>query len=261
MTVSGTIYILFRNLILPPACLFVLFALGLFLRKKWPRTSHYLCVGSVVLLFVLSTDIGACLLGNSLEKLEKPLVSASNTGAQAIVVLTAGKVTEAPEYGKKDIPDYIALARMRYTARLHRESMLPVLVTGGLGKAYGNTEALAQSMARGLQEDFATPVKWLETESANTAENAEFSAKILKAAGVTRILLVTDAMHMRRAKLAFQQQGLQVVAAPTMFLNTYDFRPGNFFIPGVESLRRSHYAIYEWLGLLWYRISLPSPAA
>ncbi|HTD02548.1 YdcF family protein [Undibacterium sp.] len=191
--------------------------------------------------------------------MEAPLVSARGTGAQAIVVLTAGRVVAAPEYVKKDIPDYIGLARMRYTARLHRESQLPVLVTGGFGKRYDNDQSLAEIMATGLEQDFATPVKWLETESINTAQNAELSAKILRLAGVTRILLVTDAMHMRRAKLAFQQQGLQVVAAPTVFLNAYDIRLSSL-MPTMGSLRRSYYAIYEWLGLLLYELSKPGRA-
>ncbi len=254
MNVSGMIHEAFRSLILPPAGLFILYAIGFFIRKKSPRASQILCGGSVLALFILSTDIGACLLGNPLEKLEAPLASAQNTGAQAIVVLTAGRIVEAPEYGKKDIPDYIALARMRYASRLHRESQLPVLVTGGLGKQLDHQESLAEGMARGLTEDFSTPVKWMETESTNTAENAQLSAKILLPAGVHKILLITDAMHMHRAKLAFQQQGLQVVPAPTMFLNEYDFRWSGL-IPGVGSLRRSHYAIYEWLGLLWSRFS------
>ncbi|MES2069209.1 MAG: YdcF family protein [Pseudomonadota bacterium] len=259
MNVSGMIYAVVRSAILPPASLFILFALGFAVRNKFPRCGRRLQVGSVLVLFIISTDIGACLLGNALENLEPPLSSAKGTGAQAIVVLTAGRVVGAPEYGGLDIPDYIALARMRYAAKLHRENQLPVLVSGGFGSQIGNKESLATLMARGLQDEFATPVKWLETESSNTAENAGLSAKILLPAGVSRILLVTDAMHMRRAKLAFEQQGLQVVAAPTMFLNDYDIRPAAL-LPGVENLRRSHYAIYEWLGLAWYAMFKSSEA-
>jgi len=260
MSASWLLYAVFRDWVLPPASLFVLFALGFFIRKKFPRLSQTCCVGAVLALYAMSTDLGACLLGNPLEKLEAPLASTQHTGAQAIVVLTAGRVVQAPEYGKQDIPDYIALARMRYTSRLHKESMLPVLVSGGLGKPLGYSASLAEGMARGLNDDFSTPVKWMETESANTAENAAFSAKILLPAGVHKILLITDAMHMRRAKLAFQQQGLQVVPAPTMFLNTYDLR-WTSLTPGVGNLRRSHYAIYEWLGLLWYRLQSPAHTA
>lgn len=254
MSVSGVLYTAFRDLILPPASLLVLFALGFLIRKKLPRLSQILCVGSVSILFAISTDLGACLLGNPLENLEPPLRSAQGTGAQAIVVLTAGRVVDAPEYGGKDIPDYIGLARMRYTARLHRESSLPVLVTGGFGEQYGNDDSLAEIMASALEQDFSTPVRWKETESVNTAQNAELSAKILLPAGVSRVLLITDAMHMHRAKLAFQQQGLQVVAAPTMFLNEYDLR-WSCLVPTMGSLRRSYYAIYEWMGLILYKLS------
>ena len=40
----------------------------------------------------------------------------------------------------------------------------------------------------------------------------------LEAAGVRRILLVTHAMHMKRARDAFEAAGLEVVPAPTAWL-------------------------------------------
>lgn len=46
-------------------------------------------------------------------------------------------------------------------------------------------------------------------------ENARFSAAILAPLGVTRILLVTDAFHMPRARRAFAIAGLDPIAAPT----------------------------------------------
>ncbi|MCX7194204.1 MAG: YdcF family protein [Proteobacteria bacterium] len=236
-----------RTLILPPVSLFVLYGIGLILQIRHPRPGHYLRVASMFLLFLLSTQAGAWLFMRPLENLEKPLTSA--TGAQAIVVLGAGRLRNSPEYGGKDIPDYIALARLRYTAKLHRETGLPVLVSGGC--ATDTLEPLANGMVSALQDDFATPVKWIEKRSFNTAENAVFSAQILKQAGIQRILLVTDAMHMPRARMAFERQGLVVIAAPTLFFANN--KPAlTDLIPGVEPLRRANYAIYEWLGIVWY---------
>jgi len=104
-----------------------------------------------------------------------------------------------------------------------------------------------------LREDFVTPLRWVEGASENTAENARLSSALLHRDGVKRILLVTDAMHMPRAKMAFARTGLDVVAAPTLFFGFTGFALGDF-LPSAEGLRRSHYAIYEWLGLAWYRM-------
>jgi uncharacterized SAM-binding protein YcdF (DUF218 family) len=238
-----------RMLVLPPLSLFLLYGVGWILRFWWLRLGRIVCGGALALLFVLCTNAGAWLLSQPLENLEPPLESAN--GAQAIVVLSAGRLENSPEYGGLDIPDYIGLARARYAAKLQRETGLPLLVSGGYGKTGKRDISLASSMARVLQEDFATPVQWIEDKSGNTAQNAAFSAAILRQAGVRRILLVTDAMHMRRSRVAFAREGLEVIGAPTLFFSRERLEALDF-LPGSEGLRRSRYAAHEWLGMAWY---------
>ena len=242
-----------RELILPPSSLFLIIAAGFMLRRRWTRLGRTVSGVALMVLFVLCTSAGARLLVYPLEGLTAPLASVSGTGAQAIVVLAAGRLARAPEYGNKDIPDYIALARLRYAAKLQHETRLPILVSGGNGAPDGSVEPKAVGMARALRDEFGVPVKWIEGDSSNTAENAAFSAKRLKQEGVQRILLVTDAMHMPRSQRAFAQNGLEVVAAPTMFFSRDALAPFHF-LPSAEGLRRSYYALYEWFGLALYRM-------
>ena len=96
-------------------------------------------------------------------------------------------------------------------------------------------------------------MRWLEPDSVNTAENAEFSKALLQRAGISRVLLVTDAVHMPRAQAIFTRYGLQTVAAPTWFVG-HERLSALDFVPDGEGLRRSRYAAHEWLGLLWYRL-------
>lgn len=247
MWLSSTV----RPLILPPFNLFLLIAGGLLLSKWHPRTGRILATSSAAVLVFLCTAFGADFLVRPLEKMTRPLAAADRTSAQAIVVLAAGKMENAPEYKHADIPDYIALARLRYAAKLQHETGLPVLVSGGNvpADAPGNSKALA--MENALRDDFRTPVKWVEGSSENTAENALFSAKILLQENIHRILLVTDAMHMPRAKMVFTRAGFSVIAAPTMFFSATRIDLLSF-LPSAEGLRRSYYASYEWIGLLWY---------
>lgn len=245
--------IVIRLLLLPPLSLILLAILGWLLRKH--RAGRLLCAGSLLLLLLLSTQFGAWLLAHPLEAMTRPLAAAERRDAQAIVVLAAGRIKHSPEYGGQDSPDSVALARLRYAARLQHETGLPLLASGGLADPEEGLRPLSAAMADALEHDFATPVKWQEDRSANTAQNAEFSAAILKQAGIRRILLVTDAMHMPRAMLAFRLQGMDALAAPTMF---YTLEPPGWsdLLPSAEGLRRSNYALYEWLGLLWYRVRL-----
>ncbi len=238
-------------LLLPPLNLVLVCALGLLLRRHHPRFGLALGGSALALLIVLSTSAGARLLVGPLEGRSTALASARDTGAQAIVVLSGGRISDAPEYRGQDIPALLTLARLRYAARLQRETGLPLLTTGGTPD--GASEPEADSMARVLREDFTVPVRWVERRSNNTAENARFSAALLKSAGINRILLVTDAIHMPRARAIFETMGFDVVPAPTIFFSRERLTALDF-LPGGEGLRRSQYALHEWIGLLWYRL-------
>jgi uncharacterized SAM-binding protein YcdF (DUF218 family) len=239
------------TLLLPPLNLILLCAAGLLVRRRYPRLGLTLGVAALAALAVFSTVAGARLFVSAIEDRVTPLVSVQNTGAQAIVVLGGGRLTNAPEYGNQDVPNYWTLARTRYAASLHRKTGLPVLVTGGAPT--GGRESEAAIMARALLEDFGIPVKWLEEDSNTTADDAAMSAKILMPIGARRILLVTDAMHMPRSELIFARNGFDVVPAPTMFLS-HDRTTPLSFLPGGEGLRRTSYAWHEGIGIIWYRM-------
>jgi uncharacterized SAM-binding protein YcdF (DUF218 family) len=126
-----------------------------------------------------------------------------------------------------------------------------VLVSGGAPDRGGESEAAV--MARSLREDFQIPVRWLEGTSENTAQNAAHAVRQLREAGIQRVLLVTDAIHMPRAMQIFSTTGLSVIAAPTDFLSRKTLSAEDF-IPNPRFLRHSHYALHEWIGMLWYKL-------
>jgi len=238
----------FSTLLLLPTNLILLCITGLLVRRTYPRSGMALSMTSLLLLVVLSTKAGALLLVMPLEQRSPPLMSSMVNGAQAIAILGGGRLTNAPEYGGSDMPNYWTLARLRYGAKLQRQTGLPILVSGGTPD--GSTISEAAIMANSLRDDFATPVRWLEETSDDTKQNARFSAEIFRQARIRKIILVTDALHMHRAQLLFAQAGLTVVAAPTVFFNKERLTLLSF-LPSGEGLRRSEYALHEWLGLFW----------
>ncbi|MBS0309311.1 MAG: YdcF family protein [Proteobacteria bacterium] len=239
------------SLLLPPFSFVCLCALGLLLRRKWPRTGMTLAWLSLALLTLFSTRPGAMLVARPLEAMHAPLLVPEHAGAQAIVVLGGGRQANAPEYGGGDEPNLRSLARVRYGARLQRVTGLPILVSGGAPEGAARSEAAL--MASVLKTEFGVPVRWVEGASDNTAQNAYYSATLLRQAGIRRIILVTDAMHMARAYRSFTAQGLDVVPAPTMF---YSQERGNAadWLPAARWLHVSDYALHEWLGRLWYAL-------
>jgi uncharacterized SAM-binding protein YcdF (DUF218 family) len=242
----------FSALLLPPLNLLMLCSFGILARRRWQRAGTAIALLSLALLAILSTTAGGLLLIRPLEAMTPALTAPDATGAQAIVVLGGGRRRDAPEYGGQDVPRAAVLARLRYAVRLHRQTGLPMLVTGGSPEVHGDAEA--ELMARVLRDDFRAPARWVEGNSDNTAQNARYSAAILRQAGVSHIFLVTDALHMPRAERVFGEAGLTVTAAPTSYLGHGALIAADF-IPGGGALRDSHYAMHEWIGLLWYRIA------
>jgi uncharacterized SAM-binding protein YcdF (DUF218 family) len=104
------------------------------------------------------------------------------------------------------------LERVRYGARLARLTGLPVLVTGG--SVYGG-ETEAKLMREVLELELGVPVQWAESRSRTTHENAKYSADILRAAGIDRIVVVAHGVDMARARAEFEDFGLKVTPAPT----------------------------------------------
>jgi uncharacterized SAM-binding protein YcdF (DUF218 family) len=237
--------------LLPPLNLVILCMAGALMRRRWPRLGGFFVFMSLFTLLLLSTSAGAKWLAGTLESQISPLPDHGLRSAQAIVILGGGRMKNAPEYGGQETVNLHSLARLRYGARLHRESGLPILVTGG--KPDGGHEPEAALMAKALRKEFAVPVQWIEFSSSHTAENAQYSVRLLKPAGIQRIVLVTDALHMPRALSIFTQYGFNVIPAPTGFLSTSPGSPADF-IPRASALAQSHYALHEWIGLAWYRL-------
>ena len=240
------------SLLLPPMGLVLLGTLGWWMARHRLYLGGFLMFLSVLLLIGLSTDAGSRALARTLEQQTLPLIPVADSKAQAIVILGGGRLHAAPDADGRDQVGPITLMRLRAGARLQRQTGLPVLVAGGAPDGSGESEA--RLMERTLKEDFRVPVRWIEDKSGNTAGNAILSSPVLYQAGIRRILLVTDAMHMPRARLVFERAGLEVVPMPTNFVATQELSLASF-IPHAQALRHSHYALHEWLGLLWYQIS------
>ena len=239
------------SLLLPPVSLVLLALAGWRLSRHWRKTGLAIVWLAALMLLALSTQAGSRWLVGPLEARWLPLEDPLQSDAQAIVILGGGRLFDAPEDGGRAQPSAATLMRVRHGARLHRQTGLPVLVSGGAPDVAGESEAVL--MARSMNEDFGLGVRWLEPASNNTEENARYSAQLLGPLHIRRILLVSDAMQMLRASLEFTAAGFEVVPAPTAFCSRQVAGIVSFF-PNARELDVSSYAVHEWLGLLWYRI-------
>jgi uncharacterized SAM-binding protein YcdF (DUF218 family) len=239
-----------HTLLLPPggpllvaiagACLLRLASRGGARRAGW-----VLLGGGLAALWLLATPVVAGALAHVAERCP-PLDLSRPVDAQAIVILGGDRPRPGtPEYGGAPAVAAGLLERISYGAFVARRTGLPVLVSGA-------EEALPMSVS--LARDFHIETRWLEQRSLDTFQNAQFSARILKAAGVSRIILVTDAEHEWRAVHEFASAGLAVVPAPTGFW-AWHGNGASRYLPSNDALQRSTAALYELSGD-WVRRTL-----
>ncbi len=242
-------------LILPPTSLLIMTAVGLILAlgRRTRALGLLLAAASTAGLLALSTP----LVSTHLTRLAGDpmlLTPEQLQRAQAIVIPSAGVRRGAAEYGK-DVASGMSMDRIRYGAHLARSSRLPILVTGG--QVYGGTpEAVLMREVR--EQEMAIPVMWVEPASRNSHENAVFSARILREAGVSRVVVVSHAVDARRFRREFELAGLDVAVAPTMVPGSGKVDHWVQHMPSVGSLHGSTLAIYELVAYLALILGLNS---
>ncbi len=243
---------LIKDIIFPPGVILLGFALGLFLLKCAPKAARAILWSSLTVGYLLSTPLVANFLNQSLDIYPtlKPETLA-HYNASAIVILSANRYRNATEYND-DTVGRETLVRLRYGAYIHRQTQLPIIVTGGDVHDWGG-KTLAQVMADSLDNDFNIQNVVREESSKTTAENARYTQEILNSLKIDRIFLVTTSRHMPRAVKSFEKHGLIVIPAPTMPTQS-DYPWFMQISPSAYALYNSRKALHEWLGLIWYKI-------
>lgn len=242
----------FKQLLLPPGGLLLLLLAGWWLRRRSPRLAALCFVVGFGGLWLMSLPVTVEWAARTLESeaaLEQSEWSGLDRQAGAIVVLGAGRELADPSWGS-DQPSAIEIERLRYASRLAKASGLPILASGGLH--YGQPPSEAQLAADVLERDFSTQTRWLEGRSRTTWENALYSAEMLKAAGIERIVLVTSAWHMARSRWCFEEVGLEVIAAPVGFIGVPNGRPLGGWLPESKAIWQSGLLLNEAVGMLVY---------
>jgi uncharacterized SAM-binding protein YcdF (DUF218 family) len=246
------LYEILKSFALLPACLVLAYAVALMAMVRWRRASVIALCAITMVFYLCAAPFASHRLSQWVSSVPPLSGPAALAQAQAMVILSAGEGA-SPQYGGVML-DGMTLQRLRYGAHLYRQTKLPILVSGG--GVPGVAVTLAAAMKAALEEDFGVAVTWVEDKSANTAENAAFSAAILRSAHISKIALVTDASHMPRALALFRAAGLDVIPAATGYTVGEDDFPRDY-IPRMSAFLGSYNALYEAAGQIWYWVRPP----
>ncbi len=235
-------------LLIPPAGLLWVVLVGLLLRPFRRRLGGWIAATGLILLYLLSLPAVG---GGMIAALEATGPAATDIPPPgAIIVLGAdGERTPDPEVTAE--PGPLSLQRLAGAAETTRKDGLPVLMSGG---SVGHDQpAVADLMGTAFANIFGLKARWLESNSRNTCENAQFSAEILRREGIQSAYVVTHAWHMPRALLSFAHAGFPVIPAPLR--GEVNEKNGlSDYLPHTSAWLRSFYGIHEWIGLIAYRL-------
>ena len=207
-------------------------------------------------LWLSSTAVFADWLLIDLEKNFESPVFASIPKADAIVLL--GGATSGLTHGGDMGNMNESADRIITSLKLFKLGKAPLMIVTGGATNGGVSEA---SLMRDILELMGIPLEAiiLEEKAVDTKQNAEFTARILHDQQVSKILLVTSAYHMRRAKWIFDRTlGSEVEVIPVASDHQRSIADPilSRWIPSVRDLSRTSFAIKEIIGYWVYRQSL-----
>lgn len=239
---------------MPPAPLLALAAWGGWRLRRGRHGGGWMLGVALLLVWLSATEAAGELLSRAIGR--PPLLQPAQVAALrgqtdgAVLVLGGGVRRHVPEFGA-GAPRDITAERLAYGVWLARRSGWPLAFSGGIGwSATELGEPEAGIVARVAAEDYGLPLRWTESSSRDTRENAARTLPLLARDGVKQVVLVTHEAHMRRALRAFEAQaaalGMRVLPAP-VGLPEDGLSSFNDWCPSPGGFARVRYLVYETL--------------
>ncbi len=248
-SLSKLLTLLVYPLTLGLACLVA----GAAVQRWWPRAGAAALAVGVLVLWVPSMPVVSEALRASLERRYPAQRATAIPPGDAIVILGGGVTAAVPPRAYPDLSE--AGDRVLHAARLYRARRAPVVVASGGPLPWRPRSDADTSPADDLLATWGIPRAAIvaEVQSTTTYENAVHTARLARAREWTRLIVVTSALHMRRAHATFAATGLTIVPAATDF-EVIDTGPPTLldWLPNADALEGSTRAIKEYVGYLVY---------
>lgn len=219
---------------------------------SWHSCGEIIVVFSIMWLWLWSAPAFTSCIGALLERGSPPIPVEEMETADAIVILGGGVM---PAVSPRLYPEVNSAGnRVLHAARLYKAGKGQWIISSG----WTGASSLKESSQRAnptcvLLEELGVPSDAVlaEERSLTTRQNARFTKELIEDHGFEKVLIVTSALHMRRALLEFQCVSTRLIPAPV------DYRfVGNGkltisdFIPSPRALDYGLEILHEIFGLI-----------
>jgi uncharacterized SAM-binding protein YcdF (DUF218 family) len=199
----------------------------------------------------LSLRPTAHLLLRALEGPYPPL-AADKVPRQGTILVLGGGIWSRPDLPAESQLSRASLRRLVEAVRIYRlMAEAEIVVSGGRGNPF--LPVAEAPVMRDFLVSLGVPEGKIivEADSRTTFENVER----LGAFPLRRpFILVTSARHMPRALGVFNALGERPLPAPCDVQSLWEVHDPSSYLPSAEALAASTSAVYEYLGLAWYRL-------
>lgn len=203
------------------------------LRRLWPALCRVAAAYGIALLIILYTPLT--------DWAAQPLMTRADAGPSDAIILMSAWARVDGELNESGLRRAIAASRL-----YHAGVAQIIVITGGRPTTPDAGDALEASVRFLGELGVPRTSIVVEDQSPNTRGSAVNVAALARNRGWQRLVLVTDGTHMRRTRLAFRHEGLQVTSEPTRM----------WVIDGDQPwirLEKLDAIAHEYGGLLYYR--------
>lgn len=235
-----------RVLLFNPLFWITLFVgISLFLKKSRIKS---VLRNTGIIIFLLSTNV--CVSGFFYSNLEyKTILVADISTPYDIGIVLGPFLLQGTNHPNVEEIITAQHARFFHASQLYKTGKIKKMLLSG------NNDA---ELARSYLISIGIPAEdiLLESKSKDTYENALFTKQFLNQKGIAsiKLLLITSAFHMRRAKKCFDKVGLDVTPFSVDYARTG--KNVNFpftIVPSSDALKSWNRIFTEWASMLYFK--------
>jgi uncharacterized SAM-binding protein YcdF (DUF218 family) len=151
-----------------------------------------------------------------------------------------------------------AADRLMQTLHLYHTGVIDkIIISGGSGYVFFPEAKEAHIIEQYLLDNQIPKSDILtESKSRNTYENARFTSDLIRQKKLKgSFLLISSSLHLPRARMCFEKQGVNPDVYPAENYDGIPLSPSDYIVPDAATLKAWEMFFHELLGLLAYRLA------